>query len=88
MGVRVLTAGADFLADAPPLERLVLRRRSLAAKERKERKADKSLSLCCLCSFGDREHSSAFQSELVRRLACVEDGNALEGAHGQQVLVP
>jgi len=48
MGDRVSTAGADFLADAPPLKRLVLRRRSLAAKERKERKAGMSL-LCGPC---------------------------------------
>ena len=88
MGDRGPAAEADSLADTPPLKQLVLRWRSLAAKERQERKADKSLSLCCLCSFGDREHSSAFQPELVQRLACVEDGNALEGAHGQQVLVP
>ena len=48
MGVRVSTAGADFLADAPALKQLVLRRRSLAAKERKERKAGMSL-LCGPC---------------------------------------
>ena len=51
MGDRGLTAGADFLADAPPLKRLVLRRRSLAAKVGKEREADTFTSLWSLCSF-------------------------------------
>ncbi len=51
MGDRGSTAGADSLADTPALKRLVFRGRSLAAKERKERKADTFPSLCSLCSF-------------------------------------
>ena len=51
MGDRVSTAGADSLADAPALKRLVLRRRSLAAKVGKEREADTFTSLWSLCSF-------------------------------------
>ena len=57
MGVRVSTVGADSLADTPALKRLVLRRRSSAAKERKEREAGMSL-LCGPCVLSRLEIGS------------------------------
>jgi len=67
MGDRVSTAGADFLADAPPLKRLVLRRRSLAAKERKEREADTFTSLSFLCSFAAGNRIGRVRSAIAVR---------------------